>query len=79
MRSNQSPEGALVPQIDLAELDPSGEVRTLAEDAGALDPDGATRRDLVRRRVVGVGGMTAGSALFGLLSPLDAYAAATAN
>ena len=66
-------------RIDLEAFDPSGDIRTLAEDAGALDPTGDTRRDLMRKGVVGAGGVAAGSALLGLLSPLEAYAAATAG
>jgi ferritin-like protein len=64
-------------RIDLAELDSSGDIRTLADEAGALDPSGNTRRDLVRRGVIGAGGVAAGSAALGLLSPLEAFAAAT--
>jgi rubrerythrin len=62
-------------RIDIEKLDASGDIRTLAEDAGALDVDG-TRRDLLRK--AGIGGV----AVFGtaaLLSPLDAMAAATAS
>jgi hypothetical protein len=61
--------------ISLDELDKSGDLRTAAEDAGALDLDG-TRRALLKK--AGVGGV----AVFGmgaLLSPLDAMAAATAS
>ena len=63
-------------RIDLAALDTSGDIRTLAEDAGAYDPSGATRRDLVRRGVIGAGGFAAGSAMLGLLDPVEALAAA---
>src|SRR5215218_1762912 len=66
-------------RINLAELDSSGDIRTLADSAGALDPTGDTRRDLVRRGVIGAGGVAAGSAVLGLLSPLEAFAAATSG
>jgi hypothetical protein len=66
-------------RIDLATLDPSGDIRTIADDAGALDPTGATRRDLVGRGVLGAGGFAAGSALLGLLDPAEALAAAAGN
>jgi hypothetical protein len=68
-----------VNRIDLAALDTSGDIRTLAEEAGALDPTGSTRRDLVRRGVIGSAGFAAGSALFGLLDPMEAMAAASAK
>jgi hypothetical protein len=58
--------------IRIEELDPSGDLRQAADDAGAWDPSG-TRRNLLRQ--AGVGGV----AVFGvgaLLSPLDAFAAA---
>ena len=61
--------------ISIDELDPSGDLRHTADEAGAYDPDG-TRRQLLRR--AGMGGV----AVFGagaLLSPLDAFAAATAG
>jgi len=66
-------------RIDLATLDPSGDIRTIADDAGALDPTGATRRDLVRRGAIGAGGFATGSALLGLLDPAEALAAAAGN
>src|SRR3954454_9773887 len=61
--------------ISIDELDPSGDVRQAADDAGAWDPNG-TRRQLLRRAGIG------GAAVFGvgaLLSPLDAFASATAG
>jgi hypothetical protein len=61
--------------IRIEDLDPSGDVRQAADDAGAWDPSG-TRRNLLRQ--AGVGGV----AVFGvsaLLSPLDALAAAGAS
>ena len=66
-------------RIDLDALDTSGDIRTIAQDAGALDPTGDTRRDLMRKGAIGAGGAVAGSAVLGLLSPLEAYAAATSK
>src|SRR4051794_8422111 len=65
--------------MNLAALDTSGDIRTLAEEAGAYDPSGATRRDLVRKGVIGASGFAAGSALLGLLDPVEALAAASAK
>src|SRR3954454_4917304 len=70
---------AVVSRIDLETLDASGDIRTIAAEAGALDPTGATRRDLVRRGVIGAGGFAAGSALLGLLDPIEALAAANSK
>jgi hypothetical protein len=61
--------------IDIDQLDRSGDLRQAADDAGAWDPSG-TRRQLLRNAGVG------GAAVFGvnaLLSPLDAFASATAG
>ena len=61
--------------INIDELDVSGDLRQAADDAGAWDPSG-TRRDLLKR--AGIGGV----AVFGvgaLLSPLDAMASASAS
>ena len=61
--------------ISINDLDPSGDLRQVADDAGAYDPSG-TRRDLLKK--AGVGGV----AVFGvgsLLSPLDAFAAASSS
>lgn len=61
--------------IRIEDLDPTGDLRQSADDAGAWDPTG-TRRNLLRQ--AGVGGV----AVFGvgaLLSPLDAFASATAS
>ncbi|HEY6761818.1 MAG TPA: ferritin-like domain-containing protein [Baekduia sp.] len=61
--------------IKIEELDPSGDVRQAADDAGAWDPSG-TRRQVLRQAGIG------GAAIFGvgaLLSPLDAFAAAGAG
>jgi hypothetical protein len=61
--------------INIEELDASGDLRQAANDAGAWDPSG-TRRDLLKRAGIG------GAAVFGvgaLLSPLDAMAAASGS
>jgi hypothetical protein len=61
--------------IKIERLDPSGDLRQAADDAGAWDPSG-TRRQLLRNAGVG------GAAVFGinaLLSPLDAFASAKAS
>lgn len=61
--------------IRIEDLDPSGDVRQAADDAGAWDPSG-TRRNLLRQAGIG------GAAVFGvgaLLSPLDAFASASAS
>ncbi len=63
--------------INIDELDPSGDIRTIADDAGALDPTGATRRGLMKRGVVGAGGFVAASTMLGMLSPMEAFAAAS--
>ena len=59
----------------IEDLDPSGDLRQSADDAGAWDPQG-TRRNLLRKAGIG------GAAVFGvdaLLSPLDALASATSG
>jgi hypothetical protein len=61
--------------FSLDQIDPSGDIRTLAEDAGALDPAGNSRRDLFRKGAIAGGGIIAGSSALGLLSPLEAFAA----
>jgi rubrerythrin len=61
--------------LHIDELDASGDLRQMADDAGAWDPEG-TRRQLLRNAGLG------GAAVFGinaLLSPLDAFASATAG
>jgi Ferritin-like domain len=58
--------------ITLEQIDASGGVRELADEAGALDVDG-TRRDVLRRAGVAGAGFVAGGVLFnGLLSPAQA-------
>lgn len=69
-------ERAFMTHISIDDLDPTGDIRTIADDAGAYDPTGNTRRGLLKTAgVAGVGvfGMNA------LLSPLDAFAAATSK
>ena len=59
--------------INIEELDASGDLRQAADDAGAWDPSG-TRREMLRKAGIG------GAAVFGvnaLLSPLDAFASAS--
>ena len=61
--------------FSIEDLDPSGDLRQSADDAGAWDPNG-TRRNLLRKAGIG------GAAVFGvgaLLSPLDALASATSG
>ena len=65
--------------INLEELDQSGDIRTIADEAGAFDGTGATRRGLLQRGALGAGGVVAGSAIFGLLSPMEAFAAASSK
>jgi Ferritin-like domain len=59
--------------INIEQLDRSGDLRQAADDAGAWDPSG-TRREMLRKAGIG------GAAVFGvnaLLSPLDAFASAS--
>lgn len=59
-------------RISLEQIDRSGALRELADEAGALDTDG-TRRDLLRRGGIAGAGFVAGGVLFnGLLSPAQA-------
>ncbi|HEY4276720.1 MAG TPA: ferritin-like domain-containing protein [Conexibacter sp.] len=61
-----------MPHIRLEQIDRSGALRELAEDAGALDLTG-TRRQMLRRAGVVGAGFVAGGVLFnGLLSPAEA-------
>jgi hypothetical protein len=58
--------------ISLEQIDRSGALRELADDAGALDTDG-TRRQMLRRAGMTGAGFVAGGVLFnGLLSPAQA-------
>ena len=59
--------------LNIDQLDASGDLRQAADDAGAWDPSG-TRRNLLRNAGIGGAGVFGISAL---LSPLDAFAAAT--
>ena len=62
-------------RISIDQIDPSGDIRQMADDAGALDLNGTRRNLLKQAGVAGVG-------VFGvnaLLSPLDAFAAASAS
>lgn len=59
-------------ELDLAQFDTSGDIRTVADEAGLMD-EGGTRRRLLRDAGVTVAG---GTLLAGILSPLEALAAA---
>ena len=61
--------------IEIERLDQSGDIRTIAEEAGALDPSG-TRRDLLRTAGIGAAGV---GVFAGMLSPLEAFAAAAST
>jgi hypothetical protein len=63
-----------VSHLSLEQLDPSGNIRTVAADAGALDPTGESRRDLFKKAGIGGAGLVAGSSMLGLLSPFEAWA-----
>ncbi|MEH3053965.1 MAG: ferritin-like domain-containing protein [Patulibacter minatonensis] len=59
--------------LDLSTLDPSGDIRTAAHDAGAFDEGGLARRDLLRRGAAAGGGLVVGAGLFqAMLSPAEA-------
>ena len=58
----------------IEQLDQSGDLRQLADDAGAYDPTGTRRTLLKQAGIAGVGVFGVGA----LLSPLEAMAAATA-
>jgi Ferritin-like domain len=58
--------------ISLEQIDRSGGLRELADQAGAIDTDG-TRRDVLRRTGIAGAGFVAGGVLFnGLISPAEA-------
>jgi hypothetical protein len=62
------------PELTIDQLDPSGDIRTLADDAGAWDPVG-TRRDMLRRAGLAGAGVAAGGTLLGaFMSPFEAAA-----
>jgi hypothetical protein len=59
--------------LDIAKLDPTGEIRTIAADAGAFDEQGMARRDVLRRGAAAGGGLIVGAGLFqAMLSPAEA-------
>src|SRR4051812_12353862 len=59
-------------RISLEQIDRSGALREVADEAGALDTDG-TRRDMLRRTGIAGAGFVAGGVLFnGMLSPAQA-------
>ena len=59
--------------LDIAALDPSGDIRTVAADAGAFDQSGMARRDVLRRGAAAGGGLLIGAGLFQtMLSPAEA-------
>jgi len=71
----RAPAADRMTNIRIEDLDPSGDLRQSADDAGAWDPTG-TRRNLLRQAGIG------GAAVFGvgaLLSPMDAFASASAS
>jgi hypothetical protein len=61
--------------LNLDALDPSGDIRTIAEDAGAYEP-GSSRREMLKRAGLGGAGVLGAGAALGMLSPLQAWAAA---
>ncbi len=59
--------------LDLSTLDPSGDIRTVAYDAGAFDDAGLARREVLRRGAAAGGGLILGAGLFQtMLSPAEA-------
>jgi len=62
--------------LSMDQLDPSGDIRTLADDAGAWDPAGTRREMLKRAGVAGLGVAAGGTLLGAFLSPLEAAAQA---
>lgn len=59
--------------LDLATIDPSGDIRTAAHDAGAFDQAGLDRRAVLRRGAAAGGGLIVGAGLFQtMLSPAEA-------
>ncbi len=62
--------------IDL--LDPTGDIRTIADDAGAYDPLGTRREMLKRAGFAGVGLAAGGTLLGAFMGPVEAMAASGA-
>jgi Ferritin-like domain len=59
--------------LNIATIDPSGDIRTVAADAGAFDEQGLARRDVLRRGAAAGGGLILGAGLFqAMLSPAEA-------
>jgi Ferritin-like domain len=62
------------PELNIDRVDAGGDIRTLAEDAGAWDPAG-TRREMLRRAgLAGVGVAAGGTLLGAFMSPFEAAA-----
>lgn len=62
--------------LSMDQIDPSGDIRTLADDAGAWDPSGTRREMLKHAGIAGVGAVAGGTLLGAFLSPLEAAAQA---
>jgi hypothetical protein len=60
------------------QLDPTGDIRGIAEEAGALDAS-SSRRDMLKRAGIGGAGLIGGGAALGLLTPFEAFAAGGAT
>ncbi len=59
--------------LDIAKIDPTGDIRTIAADAGAFDQEGLGRRDVLRRGAAAGGGLVIGAGLFqAMLAPAEA-------
>ena len=64
--------------LSIEQLDPTGDIRTIAEDAGAYDPLG-TRREMLKRAGFAGVGLAAGGTLLGtFMGPVEAMAASGA-
>jgi Ferritin-like domain len=67
-----------VTDLSIDQLDPSGDIRTIADDVGAYDPIG-TRRDMLKRAGFAGVGLAAGGTLLGaFMGPVEAMAASGA-
>jgi hypothetical protein len=60
------------------QLDPTGDIRGIAEEAGAYDAS-SSRREMLKRAGLGGAGLIGGGAALGLLSPFEAFAASGAT